>query len=491
MATPRTGPELWAMLTGQARKGAAKSTTTTSKTSTTTGKTGTTAGGQKINYVAYADTPAGKAAAAKAAATAAIRAGHTPAGTTTLPGTPGHRPTPPSLTPDQVSDNRYGPGPSIAGGEMGGNFAQSIRNQVAAPGPAERIDPTRRATVEIGHDQVEAQRKQAQEQSDLATGVASEVTRGDTERDVAYAGLDKDQDTRMATFDKQATLATNRANAAGGEVRFETQRAIGDIQAQVTSGQGQINTERTAALTDVLRGQNASNQAAVQGLQAQIKNQESAINADPNLTAGQKSQQIRAMRMNGSAALIPAIGANAQGWAKLRAETAVSFGNMSANIQTAGVNAVGAAATTGLTAYANTKVAAAQVGANILATRASANDNYMDAQQTLQQNHALLELQGDALRAQLIPVQGTAVADHFGVGAWDTETLSGLIKIDVGATAGLIGMQAGLEGEQQRSYMATLGLLGSIPGVGPYLVGAGALAGPPKGPADLQGPNQY
>jgi hypothetical protein len=245
----------------------------------------------------------------------------------------------------------------------------------------------------------------------------------------------------MADFEKEADQAEARAVAAGGEVRAQTTGAIADTVTQVNRAQGVIDAKETAALAGAARGEAAAASAAVQGMQQQTRTAIAQIQADPNLTESQKRSMIRQTQMQGAAAIMPAVGANIATFTKIRTDAAVAFGNMATQIQTAGVSGVAGIAEAGMTAFANTKVAAAQVGANILSTRANAADSYADNQAQITNLRDSLTMQGDALKASLLPHQGTQVAYVADGMSERIAELNGMMNADRGALVGMYGIQ--------------------------------------------------
>jgi hypothetical protein len=151
---------------------------------------------------------------------------------------------------------------------------------------------------------------------------------------------------------------------------------------------------------------------------------------------------VRQTQMQGAAAVIPAVGANIATFTKIRTDTAVAFGNMTTQIQTAGISGVAGIAQAGMQAFANTKVAAAQVGANILATRASAADNYADNQAQITNMRTTLELGGESLKASLLPTTGTPVAHIADVMTQSIADMAGIKKLDMGNLVGMAGIQS-------------------------------------------------
>ena len=351
---------------------------------------------------------------------------------------------------------------AMASYERGGSGAtvQSVIDKMTTvPTMTETVGPAVDQLADTRDTEAEQAARLANEQGALASNISAgiqtdqgrlgrETGRLQREARRAKGGLDTDIDKAMA-----------RTVATPDKVKAQFDAKLGQLEGKITDAQGVIDQKQTAAMAEAYSGKAAAMQSAVQGIQGNINSAIAQINADPNLTPAQKTQMISQTRMQGAGQMAPAVGATIFQFTQLATNTMTAFGQMSANLQTTGVSTFGQMATAGADAYANSMNAANSVGANILATQANADGNYLSAQANLSSMRATLELQGDGLRASLIPAQGTHYAQYGDGDLENIQLAAGMRDKDNAQLAGTAGLLITQEIGKQANAVAGTGTL--------------------------------
>lgn len=282
------------------------------------------------------------------------------------------------------------------------------------------------------------------------------------------------------TTERQALSETVAGLPAEIERKFDAN--IDEFQQRITSSQGIIDQKESAALSQVMVGKSQAMAAAVQGTQGQVNSQIAQINANPSLTDSQKAQMTAQVRMQGAASIGPQVGATVLQFNELAANTAVAFGNMTTQIQGTGLQGMASLYEAEAKSFAETNIAAAQLGAQLLQTQSNADNNYITAQSNLEATRANIDMMGDQLRASLIPEMGVPYPQYSNAMMTGLQMDFDLAKQEFQGIMGQYGFQmAAWQAQQQAKggFFQSLAAIGSTMGgpMGQGLMGLGMLGG--------------
>lgn len=260
--------------------------------------------------------------------------------------------------------------------------------------------------------QADQQLASDQQISQHAQSLYGEIGASTNEAGQRIEGLQREGQNLHQGFTEERKDLSQQVAQLPSQVNAEFDAAINDFTGRIASAQGVIDAKESAAMAGVMAGKNAAMSAAVQGIQGNVNAAISQIQSNPNLTDSQKQSMIAQTRLQGATQMAPAVGQTILQFNQLAAQTAVSFGNMTTQIQNTGLAVTGDLLGRKASTFADTAVAAGQLGANLLATQQSADANYLSTQAQLESTRSTIELSGDQLRASLLPEMGIPYADY-------------------------------------------------------------------------------
>ncbi len=242
------------------------------------------------------------------------------------------------------------------------------------------------------------------------------------------ADVKADADETVGRIDEQSMALEEDADRVQESIANQAEKldAIpGDIKAEFEGLRAQLNVERDAsfervegqraeALSQVMQGKSSAMQAAVQGIQGNINNQIGAIKSNPNLTDAQKAGMVAQVRMSGAGAIAPAIGQTVLGFNSLAANVATTFGQITGQLESTGLQA-----STGLmgqqgAAYAQAQVAVGEMANQLIEIDASSSAAFAQSQSQLMATRANARMTSNDILLRTLPEQGTPYADFTG-----------------------------------------------------------------------------
>lgn len=341
----------------------------------------------------------------------------------------------------------------------------------------------------------QAHQEETQRAGIMATnvqGLAQDIDLDKRQADNRFEGLEEGATQNFQ--DNQQRILGQQLAVAGmpSRVRQEAQNALQQFKDYAG---GQIAEQQKFAdqvLSQVAKGQSLAMESAVQGSQAQINNQINMINSDPNIPPSQKATMVSQVRMQGAMTVGPIIGSTILEFNKLQSETATNFGNQLASLRQGAVSGAGALGQTGLSEVGGSFRAAAELGNQL--TQMSINNADTIANQRLAINTARwqAEQSGNQMQLALLPELESTIPMYSSIYMDDLTAQVEAMNYDNQHALNTYGMgMTTMMYQQQRNdqrFNALSGLLGMIPGVGPYLqAGVGALGAFQQAPSPQPG----
>lgn len=239
--------------------------------------------------------------------------------------------------------------------------------------------------------------------SDIGQDVHGDINRMDTQR----IRLGGDADAVSAQIaDQQARL-----QEIPGAVRTEFENVRSEFDAMSTAALGRVDVQREEAMAGVMRGQTAAMQAAVSGIQGNINSQVAQINSNPNLSDAQKQSMTAQVKMQGAMSLAPAVGQTVLGFNQLAANTATSFGQISASVQNSITAQQGQLAQAQAGAFGQAQVQVGQMTNQLIELDANSQLGFAQAQNQLLGMRNMAHNSGNDLLLRLLPERDTPYAD--------------------------------------------------------------------------------
>lgn len=300
------------------------------------------------------------------------------------------------------------------GGSQGTPLSESIPD---APDVEATLRPHGEALVGAQRDAEEAQLAAEEADKARADRFASEIgqdVHGDVNRlDTQRIRLGRDADEVSAQIAEQQ----DRLQEIPGLVRTEFENVRKEFDAMSTAALDRVDTAKEEALGGVMRGQSAAMQSAVQGIQGNINTQVAQINSNPNLSSAQKQSMVAQVKMQGAMALAPAIGQTVLGFNQLAANTAVSFGQISASVQNTITTQQGALALGQAGAFGEAQVRVGQMTNELISIDVNSQVSFAKTQNELLGMRNIAHNTGNDLLLRLLPEQDTPYADFTGSSA--------------------------------------------------------------------------
>jgi len=306
-------------------------------------------------------------------------------------------------------------GPNAAGGQGGqpGQPGQAGSGNVFAEGTVqERFNPQIEGIYNQRITEADQQLESEQAIRDETGALYGQLEDTRDRAGQTIEGLQDEAGQMHDQFTQERQALSQQVMNMPEQVTQKFDQAVTDVMGRVDSAQALIDSKESAAMSQVMQGKSAAMQSAVQGIQGNINAQISQIQGNPNMTAAQKQTAISQVKMQGMSQIAPAVGSTILQFNDLAARTAVSFGQMTTQIQGQGIASMTQLAGAGAEAYANTTVAANQIGASLINMQASADSNYISNVSNLESTRATIEMAGDTLRAQLLPGMGKPYAQY-------------------------------------------------------------------------------
>lgn len=348
---------------------------------------------------------------------------------------------------------RAGAGGGSAG--QGGGSAGQGENPFVANTVMGTYRPRINAIEEQALTEADQQVTSEEAQKEYAQGIDTSVQDTQQRTGENIEGFQAEATAQHDAFTQERQALSRTAAGLGKKVEQKFDAAIAGFQEKIDAAQGILDVKESAALAGVMEGKASAMMAAVQGTQGQVNSQVAQINANPNLTAGQKAQMTAQVKMTGAASMGPQVGATVLEFNKLAASTAVAFGNMTTSVQTTGLQGTAGLMEAGLRVFADTHIAAANLGGQLLQTQANADNNYITAQANMESTRANIDMMGDQLRASLIPEMGVPYPDYANV-------MATTMKMDVDLANLDFKNQMGRYGAEMASWAAAQQARGGI-----------------------------
>jgi hypothetical protein len=263
-------------------------------------------------------------------------------------------------------------------------------------------------------------------------------------------------------------------------ITSEFEKVRGEFDAQASGAFDRIDAQREGAMADVMEGQGMAAQAAIQGIQGNINNQVAQIQANPNLTAGQKANMIAQTKLAGASSIAPAIGANQLAFNTLASTTATNFANITGNIQAQVLSSQGQLAGMQGEAYGRAKVAVGEMTNRLLEIDATSSAAFANSQANLLGMRSQAELSGNQLLANILPMQGEPWADFTQAANMRFELENGIMDKAFSMMLQSTGMEATIAMIQSMEGSPLKNMLqGALQGMqgGPAGMAMGAVAG--------------
>lgn len=362
--------------------------------------------------------------------------------------------------------------------------APDIQGDANTPAPGESgqaLTEEQRATEE---------RRLAAEQEDQARAneLAGDVRQS---RDETTAAIDEQ---RAQLGEDQARLQENiqqqgeQLQQIPDTINSEFERLRQEFDTQASTAFDRVDSQREAALGQVMQGQSLAMQSAVQGIQGNVNNQVAQIMANPNLSDAQKQSMVAQVRLNGASALAPAVGQTVLQFNQLAADTATKFGAITGQIQTQVLSEQGRLVGMQGEAFANAQIQVGQMTNQLLEIDANTSVAFANAQGQLLNMRTQAEMMSNDVLLRLLPEQSTPYADFTGSAATQYQVSNDIIKGQFAMDLQSYGMQLQLAMLQsmQGNPMANL-FMGAMQG---FAMGGmpGALFGAAGGYFGSQGP---
>ena len=272
------------------------------------------------------------------------------------------------------------------------------------------------ALVDSARNQLISDRAIREEAGALQTDIT-------TSRDETTALIDDERTDLQASEERfQADLQTQKevVQQIPGQVTSEFERLRAEFGSEAEASFDRIESRSDDALGDVMKGRAAAMEAAVQGTQGTVNSQIAQIQANPNLTAGQKASMIAQTKLQGAASLGATIGETQLAFNKLSADVSLGFANIIGNLEGVVIGAKGQL--TGLqgTAFTNAQIAVGQMTNQLLEIDANATAAFASSQSQLLGMRSQAQMAGNDLLMQLLPEMGVPFLDltNAAVAAW-------------------------------------------------------------------------
>ncbi len=234
---------------------------------------------------------------------------------------------------------------------------------------------------------------------DFAAGVSGQVS--DTGERIE--GIQDDLSTRQDDLDARLSTALDDVAKIPEEILTQFEKLHERFGTVAAAALTDIDSKAETAMNSVMEGRSSVMQAAVQGIQGNVNSAIAQIQSDPNLTQSQKTSMIAQTKLAGASALAPAIGANILAFNQLQANVAMTFGGLTAGLQTQIISEEGAFGRAEGQAFADATVASQQITSTLLGIQGTADAAFANSQATLEGVRSQAEMSGNQLLLDNMP----------------------------------------------------------------------------------------
>jgi len=237
--------------------------------------------------------------------------------------------------------------------------------------PADPLDPLRdvgEALRAAGEEDISEQKRT---EADRLAGAQALQDRLDIRQETAESGFDRAEKMIEAGAGEIHHLVDDTRSAIKDipeQVRGEFDRQQTIAQDRLKHAEGLVGVAKTEALSNVMQGQAAAMDAAVQTMHGQVNQAVSQIDAmvqTGQLSPAQAQSMKMQARMSGAMAIAPAIGATVHQFTQTQAQVATDFGNMLTSIETTGMQVSGAIGVAGGEAFAASSQAVGEMNVKL------------------------------------------------------------------------------------------------------------------------------
>jgi hypothetical protein len=260
---------------------------------------------------------------------------------------------------------------------------------------------------DVSQRELEAQQADFRESRELK----EDVERGREETVGAIEEVRGGLEERREGFQQRLGTQQEELQEIPQKVQTQFEQLRTQFGSQVSGALGRHEAQRSDAMGQVFRGQSAAMQAAVEGIQGNIRDQVAQIQGNPDIPGPMKSAMIAKVKMQGAMSMAPAIGQTVLQFNKLAADTATNFANVGAQIEATGLR--GAAALTGAQgqAFAQAQTAVGQLTNNLLDIEQNAEASFANSQAQLLSTRSMAENASNDIMLRTISEFGTPYAD--------------------------------------------------------------------------------
>ncbi len=255
-----------------------------------------------------------------------------------------------------------------------------------------------------------AQLEDQEKADDLAGDIATQRDETTEEIDKTRGELEEDK----ARIEGDIQIAKDNLEGLPQKISSEFESLRAEFDTKLDASFERVEGQREEALGQVMQGRSEAMEAAVQGTQGAINTQVAQIQSDPNLSAGQKRSMIAQVKLAGASSLGATVGQSVLGFNQLAAQTAVSFGQITGQLEATGLTTAGQLIGAQGNAFAQAQVAVGEMTNQLLQIDANSSIAFASSQTQLLATRAQAQMGSNDLLLRTLPEQSTPYLDLTG-----------------------------------------------------------------------------